>query len=599
MKRSKIIGIAITLILSFWAADLIWMQGRQLVASRQPLDMIISQLLLVFNDPLQLSLDRNDLLAGLGGAGAVALGWMYAWANHKNYREGEEYGSAQWGGEADMAPYCDRKPEENLQMTQTEAISLDVNATHRNLNTTVVGGSGTGKTRGYVMPNLMKMNMNYAVTDPKGEIYRASAQQMRSHGYTVHKLDLVDMASSDQFNPMRYIDPDTAEQSIMRLSESLIANTDNTKAQVGDQFWTKAEQALYNGLLTYIYYTSDNPCLPQMVDMVGVMQASEENENAMSRVDAQMAAARDMIQEVHDHYDEWDDQVHAIVDGLSFATSQYRTFEQGAGETKKSIIISAGVRLAPMQVPQIRRLLGGDNGMDTIGLDDFCDDGRCILYLVLPDTNRTFNFLAALLYQMLFEHTIYEADHNGVGHLPVPLHFLMDEFANIGQIPNFETLIGTIRGRWISVSIILQAVSQLKTKYKDSWETIVGNCDNILFLGAGKGDETTPKWLSGLLGKQTIDMRESSESKGSHGSFTVNYRRAGRELLTADEIGLLDDRQCIYLLRGVRPFMSRKTDPDRPIATPRSRLKHSPGWQPLSQAGIGSRQRRRILRRRH
>lgn len=589
MKRKKKITVIVTILLAFWSANLMWMQGRNLNAAHMSWMYIANHLMQVFENPLRISIHTHDLTAGCVGAAMVSMMWVYAWANHKTYRHGEEYGSAAWGTSQDIAAYCDKDPRENLQMTQSEGISLDVNATHRNLNTTVIGGSGTGKSRGYVIPNLLKMLANYTVTDPKGEIYRKTADTMREHGYIVHKLDLVDMHNSDQFNPLKYVDPDTPEESIMRLSDSLIRNTNDARTQTGDPFWANAEKALYNALLTYIYYTSDTASLPELLDMISAMQASETDEDAMSRVDAQMAAAREMIQEVTTNYDEWDDQVHNIVNGLIFATSQYRTFEQGAGETKKSIIISAGVRLAPMQVPQIRHILGGETGEDTIDLDAFCRTQRCVLYLILPDTTRTYNFMAALLYQMLFEHTIYVADHTSSGHLPTPLHFLMDEFANIGQIPDFEIYMGTIRGRWISVTILLQAISQLKAQYKESWETIVGNCDNILILGVGKGDESTPKWVGSLLGKQTIDTRESSQSKGSNGSFTVNYRRTGRDLLSPDEIGQLKDDQCIYLLRGVKPFLSLKTDPNKPLRRPKSKLKHTPGWQPLSQATISTR----------
>lgn len=589
MRHRRQAIIMFTVLAAFWAADLVCMQARNLNAAGLPLATTLQKAPeILYRDPLRLSLDRTDMLAGLAGAAAVGFAWLYKWIDRKNYRDREEYGSAEWGKGRDIEPYCDPEPAENLQMTATEALSLDVNATRRNLNVAVIGGSGSGKTRGYVRPNLLRMNMNYAVTDPKGEIYRSCARRLEERGYTVHKLDLVDLAAGDRFNPMAYINPDKPEESIMLLSDNLIRNTDERQnaGGGGDQFWTKAEKALYNALLTFVYYTTDHPSMPAMIDMVAAMQASEEDEQAMSIVDARMAASRDMIREVRAHPDEWDDQVHRIVDGLDFSTAQYRTFEQGAGETKKSIIISAGVRLAPMQVAGVRALLGGLDGTDTIGLDEFCKPGRTALFLVLPDTNRTFNFLAAILYQMLFEHTIYAADHDPEGHLQVPLHCFLDEFANIGQIPNFEQLIGTIRGRWISVSVILQDLAQIKARYKDNWETIVGNCDSILCLGVGKGDETTPKWLSGLLGKETIDLRDNNVTKGSHGSFTINNRRTGRELLTPDEIGKLPDDRCIYLLRGIRPFLSAKTDPERPVTSPRSSLRHTPGWRPMSQAGV-------------
>lgn len=592
MPNLKQAMIAVTELAAFWAGNLVSMQARALMAGGAPMATVMQKAPeILYRDPFRISGDQTDILVGLALAALMGFVWIYRWIDRKNYRDREEYGSAEWGTMRDIEPYCDPEPAENLQMTATEALSLDVNATRRNLNVAVIGGSGSGKTRGYVRPNLMRMNMNYAVTDPKGEIYRSCARKLEDQGYSVHKLDLVDFADSDRFNPMNYINQDKPEESIMLLADNLIRNTEERQNATGggDQFWTKAEKALYNALITFVYYTADRPSIPAVIDMVAAMQASEEDEQAMSVVDARMAAARDMIREVRANPGDWDDQVHRIVDGLDFATAQYRTFEQGAGETKKSIIISAGVRLAPMQVPQVRALLGGLDGTDTIGLDEFCGQERTALFLVLPDTNKTFNFLAAILYQMLFERTIYAADHGTEGHLPVPLHCFLDEFANIGQIPNFEQLIGTIRGRWISVSVILQDLAQIKARYKDNWETIVGNCDSILCLGVGKGDETTPKWISGLLGKETIDLHDNNVTKGSHGSYTVNNRRTGRELLTPDEIGKLPDDRCIYLLRGVKPFLSAKADPGRPVVRPRSCLRHTLDWQPMSQARVPAR----------
>lgn len=576
-KKINPISVIVTMILGFWAGDLLGMQARIELAAGTPINDMVMKTLLVLRQPLRLSLHRQDLLVGLAGMAIVALAWMIKWSTAKNYRPGEEYGTARWGDADDMAPYTDQNTGQNIQMTMTEGLSLDAKATHRNINVLVSGSSGSGKTRSYVMPNIRKANMSFAITDPKGEIYRATKAELESHGYKVRKLDLVDLRQSNHFNPMHYINADTPEASIMSLTENLIANTDSAEAKKGgggDEFWTKAERALYNALITWVYYTSDNPSLNQVVDMVGRMEASENNENLMSEIDAQMAAARDMINDYQGHEDEWDEDVKRMVGGLVFACGQYRTFTQGAGETKKSIIISAGVRLAPMQMIDIRNILKEDDiDLDRAGLE------KTAIYLVMSDTNTTFNFLAAIFYQCLFESNIYAADHQDTGELPIPLHFYMDEFANIGQIPGFVQKLATIRSRRISCSIIIQNLAQLKSRYDKDWETIVGNCDTFLFLG-GK-EQTTTEFVSKMLGKATIDMRETSESRGASGGFTISYRSTGRELMLPDELAQMPDDKCIFMLRGCRPFYSRKTDPNRPPVKPKSRLKHARDWIPV------------------
>ncbi|MBW3089212.1 VirD4-like conjugal transfer protein, CD1115 family [Bifidobacterium miconisargentati] len=575
-RKTNPIAVIITMLLALWAGDLLGMQARAETAAGTPVNDMILKTLLALQQPFRFSLDRRDLLAGLGCAALVGLIWMVRWSNRRNYRQGEEYGTARWGDADDMAPYTDADVSQNIQMTRTEGLSLDAKATHRNINVLVSGSSGSGKTRSYVMPNIRRANMSFAITDPKGEIYRATSEMLAGKGYDVRKLDLVDLMQSDGFNPMHYINPDSPEASIMTLTENLIANTDSADAKKGgsDEFWTKAERALYNALITWVYYTSDNPSLNEVVDMVGKMEASETNENMMSEIDALMAAARDMIKEVQDKPDEWDDDVKRMCRGLVFACGQYRVFTQGAGETKKSIIISAGVRLAPMQMVDIRRILDHD----TIGLDQ-AGHRKTAIYLIMSDTSTTFNFMASIFYQCLFESNIYVADHQDTGELPVPLHFYMDEFANIGQIPGFVQKLATIRSRRISCSIIIQNLAQLKSRYKDDWETIVGNCDSFLFLG-GK-EQTTTEFVSKTLGKATIDMRETSEQRGASGGYTVSYRSTGRELMLPDELAQMPDDHCVYLLRGCRPFYSLKTIPDKPTAKPKSRLRHSPDWRPV------------------
>jgi type IV secretion system protein VirD4 len=551
-----------------WAANLISHQIRTDLASGRTLSSAIDRIQLAFTHPLSISTARIDLLIASCAAIIVGLLWAWHYSNLHNFRQGEEHGSARWADARDMAPYTDHDPRKNLQMTQTEGLSLDTHRTHRNLNVAVIGSSGSGKTRGYVLPNLQNANMSYVVTDPKGEIHRQTSQMLRQQGYAVRRLDLVDLAHSAHFNPMSYIDPDVPEPSIMRLVENLITNTDggNQNNNSSDPFWTKAERALLTALTTWVYYTSEKPNLNEVVELTGKLEASEENENLMSEVDAMMDSAREMIAEIRGHEDEWDQEVQRMIDGLQFAVSQYRTFTQGAGETKKSIIISAGVRLAPLQVRQVRDVIADDDiDLRSIG------EAKTVIYLVIADTDATFNFLAAIFYQCLFETSIYQADHSPTGELAVPLHCLLDEFANIGTIPGFERLIATIRSRGISVSVIIQNIAQLKARYKDSWETIMGNCDSTLFLGGGEA--STTELISKRIGKSTIDTRDTSESKGMNGSYTISIRTAARDLLDPAELAKLDDDECIYLLRGIDPFHSKKIVPGQKIVPPKSRMR--------------------------
>ncbi|PLS29976.1 TraG/TraD family protein, partial [Bifidobacterium margollesii] len=500
---------------------------------------------------------------------------LYAWASQHKFRPGEEHGSARWGEPRDMAPFTDPDPKRNLQFTRTEGLALDTHATRRNLNALVVGGSGSGKTRSYVMPNLLNASMNWVATDPKGELMRATAPALREADpkYRVRAFDLVDPASSCHFNPMAYINPDSPETSILQLVENLVTNTDGTKKDQGDPFWSKAERALLNALVAWTWFLADNPNLPAVCDMVADMEASEQDETKMSIIDARMAAAKELLDELAKGTPDWVGgmdrrQLDRIADGLRFAVSQYRTFLQGAGETKKSIIISVGVRLAPIQVRQIRDLLESDDiDLHAIGRE------RTAIYMIIPDTHATFNFLAAVFYQSLFETLIYDADHAEGGHLDIPLHCMLDEFANIGRIPNFERLIATIRSRGVSVSVVLQNIAQGKALYERQWETIEGNCDSMLFLGGS--EQSTTEWISKRLGAETIDTRSVGESRGSTGSWSVNIQQSRRELLTPDEVARLDTDHCIYMLRGLPPFRSLKIDPGRPIARPKSTLRHA------------------------
>lgn len=608
MERIRgIIVKTLTILAGFWLADLAADRVQAGITAGESVERIMDDMTTMLQHPTALGFDRTSLLCGLGGACAVGLFHLYRWStNQRNWRDGEEYGSARWSTSREMAPYTDNDTRQNLQMTATEGLSLDAQATRRNLNTTVIGGSGSGKTATHVIPNILKGSMNYACTDPKGELYAKTSGDLEKMGYTVKQLDLVDLTSETKFNPMRYIDPDKPDVAIMRLVTNIMDNTNGStpKEHQTDDFWTKSERSLLTAITAFVYYLPDDilkdclnidagQTLNAVADMRDLLEASEQDETKESQVDAVARTATEIYEETRaeweredaDHDDPDLREAWRLAQGLKFAARQYRPFTQGAGETKKGIIISLGVRLAPLTVGPVREILSDDNlGIDRIGgYQDECKGGyqhpnkKTAIFLALPDEDPTFNFLAAIFYQCLFDSIIRRCRTYPGECLATPLHCFLDEFANVGRIPNFDKLIATIRSRKVSVSIILQTIAQLKTMYKDSWETIVGNCDSVLFLGGN--EQSTTEWLSKLLGKETIDIRTTSDSKGVSGSHTTNYQRTGRELLTPDELAQLDNDKCIYNLRGLHPFLSRKAWPNTSIPKPKSKLKHSKGWR--------------------
>ncbi|MBW3079034.1 MULTISPECIES: VirD4-like conjugal transfer protein, CD1115 family [Bifidobacterium] len=554
MKRFPVICLTIlSACLLFYLGNRVCLQVRGDMTAGLPASEIIDRIFVgIAERPLFLSLHRADLIAGLGAVIAIGLIWLYRWSMRRDLREGEEHGSAKWGTPADIRPFR-QGGRHDLLMTATESLGIDGRVTRRNLNVLVIGSSGSGKTRRYVLPNLRQANMSYAITDPKGEIQNAVGELLRGKGYAIHCLNLIDLERSDRFNPMRYLNPSDPEAGILRLTENIITNTagDNRQPGNGDGFWERAERNLLNALIAWVRFAEDEPDLNRVTDMLDQMEASEADETMQSDVDLMFDAARELVAEYHADPGRHDVESRQTLEGLDFAARQYRKFQQGAGETKKSIIISLGVRLAPLQVGSVRRILSGDDmRLDKIALRPTA------VFLALPDTENTFSFLAAILYQCLFESNVYQADHAGGGSHRLPVHCFLDEFANVGRIPNFQRLIATIRSRKISCSVIIQNYAQGKAMYRDDWETIVGNCDSMLFLG---GTETsTLEWVSKRLGSQTIDVMDDSESKGINGSYTTSWRRTKRELLQPDELGLLPTDECIYILRGVRPFRSRK-----------------------------------------
>ena len=551
MKRLQaILPAAMGLFTLFWLGDKIGYQIRTDLDEGTSVIDLMNRFWLDLYHPFHLSTNHTDLLCGIAAMGVGLLIWAYKYTARLNLRSGEEHGSAHWGTPKDIRPFIDPVESHNIRFTATERLSIDTRLTLRNLNTLLLGSSGSGKTRYYVKPNLLSVDMNWAVTDPKGELKRDTEHAMRNHGYQVNTLDLIHLDRSDRFNPMRYIDPEEPQSAILRLTDNLVTNATGDR-KTGDSFWQDAEKALLCALIAWTYYTENNPTLNQVTDTLDRMGASEQDEDKEYIIDALFAETQTEIHRMREHPDDYDKETRNMLDGLAFACAQYNTFLKGAGETKKSIIITTGVHLAPLQVREVRRILDGDD----IRLETL-DQGKRVVYLELPDTNATFSFIASVFYQCLFETLVRKADANPDGILDRDVHCMLDEFANIGKIPNFVRLIATIRSRRISCSIILQTVSQGKSLYKDDWETIAGNCDSQLFLGGN--EPSTTKYISDRLGDQTIDVIETSETKGLNGSWTRSTRKNARKLLTPDELGRIPSDRCIYLLRGIPPFFSQR-----------------------------------------
>ena len=478
-----------------------------------------------------------DLLIGIAGAVILRLAVYFKGKNAKKYRKGMEYGSARWGTAEDIKPYTDPDFYNNIPLTQTERLTMSSRPKQpkyaRNKNILVIGGSGSGKTRFFVKPSLMQMHSSYVVTDPKGTVLIECGKLLQRGGYKIKVLNTINFAKSMHYNPFAYL---RSEKDILKLVNAIIVNTKGDGEKSGEDFWVKSERLLYSALIGYIHYEgrSDEKNFTTLLEMINASEAREDDPEFQSPVDL-------MFERLEEK------------DPEHFAVRQYKKFLLSAGKTRSSILISCGARLAPFDIKELRELMETDDmELDTLG------DRKTALFVILSDTDSTFNFVAALLYSQLFNLLCDKADDVYGGRLPVHVRCLLDEFANIGQIPQFEKLIATIRSREISASIILQSQSQLKAIYKDSADTIVGNCDTTLFLG-GK-EKTTLKEMSELLGKETIDSFNTSETRGRELSHGLNYQKLGKELMTQDEIAVMDGGKCILQLRGVRPFFSDKYD---------------------------------------
>ena len=499
-----------------------------------------------------------DICVGIFGAILVRLAVYLKAKNAKKYRRGVEYGSARWGRPEDIAPYIDPVPDWNIPLTRTESLTMTSRPkdpkTARNKNILVIGGSGSGKTRFFVKPSLLQMHSSYVVTDPKGQLLRETGTLLAhggpkrdengkpvrdKHGkvvyepYRIKVLNTINFSKSMKYNPLAYV---RSEKDILKLVNVIIANTKGDGEKSSEDFWIKAERLLYCALIGYIWYEAEpeEKNFITLLELINACEAREDDETYKSPVDILFD---ELAQAQPEH----------------FAVKQYVKFKMAAGKTLKSILVSCGARLSPFDIKELRDIMTEDElELDTMG------DRKTALFLIMSDTDTTFNFVIAMLQSQLFNLLCDKADDLYNGRLPVHVRCLLDEFANIGQIPNFDKLIATIRSREISASIILQSQSQLKTIYKDAADTIVGNCDVTLFLG-GK-EKSTLKDISELLGKETIDSLSQSENRGAQTSHGLSYQKLGKELMTQDEIAVMDGGKCILQLRGVRPFFSDKYD---------------------------------------
>ena len=524
--------------------------GNKLLYAMEHADRIFAGILLSF--------DLRDLLVGVTVAVVLKLLVWQKQSDVKKFRKGIEYGSARWGNAEDIKPYMSEDPWMNIPLTATEALTMESRPKQpkyaRNKNIVVIGGSGSGKTRFFVKPSVMQMNCSMVITDPKGTLIEECGKMLEKgppkrdkdgnvlkdkSGKVVHEpyvikvLNTINFSKSLHYNPFAYI---RSEKDILKLVTTIIANTKGEGEKSTEDFWIKAEKLLYTALIAFIWYEGDEEekNLNTLLDLLNESETREEDETYQNPVDM-------MFQELEGR------------EPQHFAVRQYKKYKMAAGKTAKSILISCGARLAPFDIAELREIMSYDEmELDQIG------DRKTALFLIMSDTDTTFNFVIAMLQSQLFNLLCDKADDVYGGRLPVHVRVIADEFANIGQIPQFDKLIATIRSREISASIILQSQSQLKAMYKDSADTILGNCDTTLFLG-GK-EKTTLKEMSELLGKETIDLYNTSETRSNQKSFGLNYQKTGKQLMTEDEIAVMDGGKCILQIRGARPFFSDKYD---------------------------------------
>lgn len=538
MKRVVILSIPYLII--FYLADKCFWLYRHCMGN----SMIEKIGVMLMNFPLAFtnwfpSFYLQDLLGGVIVALIFRIVLYYKAKNAKKFRHGEEYGSARWGNRKDIEPFEDPVFENNIILTETERLTMNSRPKApkyaRNKNVIVIGGSGSGKTRFYVKPQLMQMtdHVSYVVTDPKGTIIVECGKMLVNGGYRIKVLNTINFKKSMHYNPFHYI---RSEKDILKLVNTIIANTKGEGEKSTEDFWIKAERLLYSALIGYIWYEApeEEQNFSTLLEFINASETREDDEEFKNAVD-------ELFEEL-----EAENPEH-------FAVRQYRKYKLAAGKTAKSILISCGARLAPFDIQELREIMSYDEmELDMIG------DQKTAMFVIISDTDDTFNFVVAIMYTQLFNLLCDKADDEHGGRLPYHVRLLLDEFSNIGQIPKFDKLIATIRSREISASIILQSQSQLKTIYKDAAETIMGNCDTVLFLG-GK-ESSTLKEISETLGKETIDLYNTSDTRGTSQSYGLNYQKTGKELMSRDELAVMDGNKCILQLRGVRPFLSNKYD---------------------------------------
>ena len=538
MKRGVILSIPYLII--FYLADKCFWLYRHCIGDSmiEKIGVMLMNFQLAFTNWLP-SFHMKDLLGGLVTALIFRLILYYKSKNAKKFRHGEEYGSARWGNRKDIEPFVDPIFENNIILTETERLTLNSRPKQpkyaRNKNVIVIGSSGSGKTRFYLKPQLMQMtpNVSYVCTDPKGTIIVECGKMLVNGGYRIKVLNTINFKKSMHYNPFHYI---RSEKDILKLVNTIIANTKGEGEKSTEDFWVKAERLLYSALIGYIWYEApeEEQNFSTLLEFINASETREEDEEFKNAVD-------ELFEEL-----EAENPEH-------FAVRQYRKYKLAAGKTAKSILISCGARLAPFDIQELREIMSYDEmELDMIG------DQKTAMFVIISDTDDTFNFVVAIMYTQLFNLLCDKADDEHGGRLPYHVRLLLDEFSNIGQIPKFDKLIATIRSREISASIILQSQSQLKTIYKDAAETILGNCDTMLFLG-GK-ESSTLKEISETLGKETIDLYNTSDTRGQSRSYGLNYQKTGKELMSRDELAVMDGNKCILQLRGVRPFLSNKYD---------------------------------------
>lgn len=540
MDKKKAIAMNVPYVIVFYLVDKEAWLFRHCVGGSvvERLGVLFLNFSLAFQNPFP-SFHPEDIAVGVTGAILLKLFVYYKGKNAKKFRQGEEYGSARWGTSKDIEPFIDPVFENNVILTQTERLMMSSRPKlpkyARNKNVIVIGGSGSGKTRFYVKPNLMQMtpNVSYVVTDPKGTIIIECGKMLVDGGYKIKVLNTINFKKSMHYNPFHYI---RSEKDILKLVNTIIANTKGEGEKSSEDFWVKAERLLYCALIGYIYYEApeEEQNFSTLLEFINASEAREDDEEFKNAVDELF---EDLERENPEH----------------FAVRQYKKYKLAAGKTAKSILISCGARLAPFDIQELRDLMA----YDEMELDQLGEE-QTAMFVIISDTDDTFNFVVAIMYSQLFNLLCDKADDEHNGRLPVHVRLLLDEFSNIGQIPKFDKLIATIRSREISASIILQSQSQLKTIYKDAAETILGNCDTMLFLG-GK-ESSTLKEISETLGKETIDLYNTSDTRGQSRSYGLNYQKTGKELMSRDELAVMDGSRCILQLRGVRPFLSDKFD---------------------------------------